>query len=208
MSSHPVQLRVTQPAHLQRLHVLIRLVLLAAIGTVGCSSLYWLLYLALPASAALLVSKRGSERYLADDAPRLSRALAWLAGAYGYLWLLTDELPSTEPPAAVELALVPGGAPTAGSALLRLVYSLPALLWLAILSFAAGVLWIVAAVWVLVFERAPAGLAELLATVLGYQFRLVAYHLSLVDRYPSLRDAAVFSGSSYTPRSDRLREPA
>ena len=208
MAPHPVQLRVTPPARLARIHVLIRLVLLAALGTLGWSSVYWLLYLALPAVAALLVAQKGSERYLAEDGARLVRALRWLAGAYGYLWLLTDELPGSEAPAAVELAVAPGGAPTAGSALLRLVYSLPAVLLLGVLSFAAGILWIVAAVWILVVERAPAGLADFFATVLGYQLRLAAYHLSLVDRYPSLRDAAAFSGSSYTPRSDRLQEPA
>lgn len=198
-TTHPVQLRVEPPPRLARIHVLIRLVLLAALGTLGCSSVYWLLYLAAPAAVALVVSQKGSERYLAESAPPVTRGLRWLAGAYAYLWLLTDEVPSTQ----VALELEPGGAPTPGSALLRLVYSLPALVLLALLSFAASVLWIVAALFILVAQRAPAGLSDFFAMTLRYQFRLAAYHLSLTDRYPSL-----LSESSYTPHSDRLREPA
>ncbi len=196
MTTHPVQLRVVPAPRLARIHVVIRLVLLAALGTIGCSSLYWLLYLALPALAALAVSQRGSERYLAEDGPRLLRALRWVAGAYAYLWLLTDEFPTTQAAGAVELEVATGGAPTPGSALLRLVYSLPALVLLAILSFAAGVLWIVAALWILVAQRTPAALADFFALVLAYQFRLVAYHLSLVDRDPSLEGTAASSAPS------------
>lgn len=206
-TTHPVHLRVEPAARLQRIHVLIRLVLLVALGALGGSSLYWLLYLALPAAVALAVSQAGSERYLAESGPRIARLLRWLAGAYAYLWLLTDAVPSTEPneerPSPVALEIEFGGAPTVGSALLRIVYSLPALILLSILSFAATILWIVAAIWILVAQRTPAGLADFFALTLRYQFRLIAYHLSLVDRYPSL-----VSESSYTSHSGQLREPA
>ena len=169
-TTHPVRLRVEPAPRLQRIHVVIRLVLLAALGTLGCSSLYWLLFLALPAGVALALSQAGSERYLAESAPRIARVLGWLAGAYAYLWLLTDELPSTaaqaERPAPVTLEIDAGGAPTIGSALLRLVYSLPALLLLSILSFAATILWLVAAIWILVAQRTPAGLSDFFALTL------------------------------------------
>jgi hypothetical protein len=188
MTTHPVQLRVDPPARLQRVHVLIRLVLLVALGMLGWSSLYWLLYLSLPALAAMLIASAGGERYLAEDAPRFSRALHWLAAAYAYLWMLTDALPDRE--GSVELTIASGGEPTAGSALSRLVTSLPALLLLALLSFAASVLWLVQAIVVLVRARPSTSLADFLELTLRYQFRLAAWHLSLVDRYPSLESAA------------------
>ena len=189
MTSHPVQLRVQPSAPMQRIHVVIRLVLLAALGMLGCSSLYWLLYLALPAVAALMLSSKGFERYLGDDAPAMTRALGWLAAAYAYLWLLTDSFPSGDVDGPVELQVEVGGKPTASSALLRLATSLPALLFLALLSFAASVLWVVGAIVILVRQRPPSAIADFLALTLRYQFRLVAYHLSLVERYPSLESA-------------------
>lgn len=190
MTPHPVQFHVEPPATMQRVHVVIRLVLLIALGTLGCSSLYWMLYLAIPAAVALFVAQADGPRYLAEDAPGIVRVLGWLARAYAYLWLLTDAPPLVEAPThPVQLEIATGGTPTAGSALLRLVYSLPALALLFVLSFVAGILWIVGALVILVRARPSAGVSDFLATTLRYQFRLVAYHLSLVDRYPAVTES-------------------
>jgi hypothetical protein len=197
MSPHPVRFQV-EPSRLARVHVVIRLALLAALAAIGCSSVYWLLYLAVPAVAALLVSRDRAERYLGDDAPGVIRVLRWLAGAYAYLWLLTDAMPTSEVGGPVELAVEVGGKPTANSALLRLVTSLPALLLLAILSMAAAMLWIVGAVTILATERVPAAITGFISMKLRYQFRFVAYHLSLVDAYPVLADSPL----THTPHSD------
>jgi hypothetical protein len=89
----------------------------------------------------------------------------------------------------VRLDVQPGGTPTPGSALSRLVTSIPSLLLLAILSFAACLLWLVQALVVLVRARPSSSIADFLALTLLYQFRLAAWHLSLVDRYPSLESA-------------------
>lgn len=183
---HPVRFRVEPPASMDRVHVLIRIALLAALGAVGCSSVYWLLYVALPAIAALLISQKGSERYLADDGHGIARALRWLAGAYAYVWLLTDTFPTSESGMPVDLEIEAGGSPTTASAVLRLLSSLPALLLLAVLSLAAAFLWPIGALLILVHRRIPAAIADFFALKVRYQFRLVAYHLSLVDEYPSL----------------------
>jgi hypothetical protein len=190
-TNHPVSFRVERPARLTRIHVLIRLALLMAIGTIGCSSVYWLLYLALPALVAIFVLQKGGEAYLAEDTPRIVRVLRWVAGAYAYLWLLTDVLPTTEIGGPVQLDVEVGGAPTPSSALSRLIYSLPALILAALLSLAAALLWLAGAVTILVNERIPVPIADFIALTLRYQARLMAYHLSLVERYPSLEDSSV-----------------
>ncbi len=191
MLSHPVHFRVVFPEQMNRIHVIIRLVLLAAIGAAGCSSLYWLLFLGLPALAALFIVQKGAPRYLEEDAPRVVRVLRWLAGAYAYLWLLTDAPPTGEASGQVELDVEPTGEPSAASALLRLLYSLPALVVLAVLSLVASLFWVAGALFIVVTRRVPIPIADFLAAVLRYQFRLIAYHLSLVDRYPSFEEADV-----------------
>jgi hypothetical protein len=190
MRSHPVHLHVERTRQPRRIHVVLRLVLLVAIGTVGVGALYWMLYLALPALVALAILHRGEGRYLAEDAPRVARILRWVAGAYAYLWLLTD-VPPTAEPGPVELHVEPGGAPTPTSALLRLVYSLPALVLVAVLSIVGSLGWAVGAVWILLFERLPGFIGDFLALTLRTELRLLAYHLSLVDAYPSLADDTV-----------------
>jgi len=196
MTPHPVQFCV-EPSRIDRVQVIVRLAVLVALGAIGCSSLYWVLYLALPAGAALMVSRDGGQQYLSKDTPGVVRVLRWLAGAYAYLWLLTDAVPTTEAGGPVDLTVEVGGNPTANSAMFRLVTSLPALLLLAILSMAAMVLWIVAAVFVLATERVPAGIRDFIGMKLRYQFRLVAYLLSLVDAYPVLAESPL----PHTPHS-------
>lgn len=190
MSDHPVRLDIEPPKQTARIHVVTRLVLLAAFAALGCSGIYWFLYLALPALAAIAILRKGGERYLTEDAPRIVRVLRWLASAYGYLWLLTDFLPTADG-SPVDLRIEVGGHPSAGSALLRLLFSLPALVLLVVLSAVAGIFWIAGAVLILLRERIPGPFADFLAFALRFQFQLVAYHLSLVERYPSLRTAAV-----------------
>jgi hypothetical protein len=176
---------------MERVQVVVRLVLMVALGALGYSSLYWVLYLALPAIAALLVSSKGPERYLAEDAPRIIRGLTWLAAAYAYLWMLTDAVPTGKSSGDVELEVETGGTPTARSALLRLVYSFPALILLALLSMLGTLLGLVGAICILVSRRLPHAIFSFLSLTLRYQFRLAAYHLSLVDRYPSFEEAPI-----------------
>lgn len=187
--NHPVQLRVERPQRIPRVHVIIRLALLLALGTLTWSSIYWLLYLVLPALVALLVTQRGGARYLAEDGPRIVRVLRWLAGAYAYLWLVADVLPTTETSGPVEFHVTVTGTPSVKSSLMRLLYSLPAVLLVVVLSCAGGLLWLVGAACILVNERLPDGIANFLVLTLRVQFRLLAYHLSLIDRYPSLEES-------------------
>jgi hypothetical protein len=172
-----------------RVHVLIRLLLLMALGAVGWSSIYWAAYLALPAVAALLVAQRGGDHYLTGDAPRIVRGLQWLAGAYAYLWLLTDAFPDVDGKETVRLEIRTTGQPTASSALIRLLSNLPAMIVLTVFSIVAGFLWVVGAIWILFVRRTPKFVFDFLCTTLRYQFRLIGYHLSLVDAYPSFEEA-------------------
>jgi hypothetical protein len=188
MSAHPVQFHV-QPTRMGRTHVAIRLAILLALSSIGCSSAYWLLFLALPVIAALLISRDGDRGYFDRDAPQAIRVLRWFAGAYAYLWLLTDATPADGARGPVELTVEVTGKPTVGSAFWRLLLSLPALLLLAALSIVAAVLWVVGALSVLAVGRVPAVIVDFVAMKLRYQFRLVAYHLSLVDVYPAVADS-------------------
>lgn len=187
---HPVQLDVARSARISRLQVLVRLVLLVAVGMLGWSSLYWALYLGLPAVAAMLILQKGPQRYQSEEGPRILRALRWLASAYAYLWLLTDTPPSSTA-GSVDLRIELDGRATAVSALARIISSVPAVLLLALLCPLAALLWVVGAVWILVSERLPDAIADFLELTLRFQFRLLAYHLSLVDRYPSCKAPAL-----------------
>ena len=151
----PVMFDVERPPVFGRVHVFLRVALLVAIGWIGHP--FGLLWLGLPVAAAILVSQKGGQRYLDEDGPTMARALNWVLGLLAYLALLTDELPGRgEHP--VRFQIDRSGAPTAGSALLRILYAIPSLIVLAILTFVGAIVWCLAALLVLVDENYPDGL--------------------------------------------------
>jgi hypothetical protein len=198
MLTHQVRLHVETPPRRDRIHLLLRIAVLAILGSICWSTVYWVAYLALPTVTALLISREGPIGYLKAEAPGIARALRWVAAAYAYLWLLTDDVPTSRSIASVHFEVDPSGAPSPGSAMLRLVKSVPAIFVAVVLTMVAGMLWVVAAVTILIAQRVPSSIVDFFAQVLRYRFRLAAYHLSLVDEYPSLTDAP----EMHMPHSD------
>jgi uncharacterized protein DUF4389 len=177
----PVTLDLVRPPAFQRAHVFLRVALVVVIGWIGHP--VGLLWLGLPVAAAILVSQKGGQRYLDESGPVVTRALRWLLELVAYLALLTDELPGEgEHPVRVQVER--SGSPTVGSALLRIVYAVPSLIALAILTFVGAIVWAIAAVLVLVGESYPESMWRFLRGLVRWEAWLLAYLASLVDHYP------------------------
>jgi hypothetical protein len=177
----PVTFDVDRPPVFQRAHVFLRVALLVVIGWIGHP--FGLLWLGLPVVAAILVSQKGGQRYLDESGPMITRALNWILDLVAYLALLTDQLPGQgEHP--VRFQIERSGSPTVGSALLRILYAIPNLIVLAILTFVGAIVWLIAVVLVLVNESYPGSLWRFLVGLVRWEANLLAYLASLVDRYP------------------------
>lgn len=185
MRDYPVQVDIHSPARFDRIQLLIRLALGIVLAWFGITAgwLACVLYGTLPLIAAIALSSIGTERYLADFAPRLWRVLAWLLQLSAFMALLVDRFPTAEEGDVVaDLRLT--GRPTLGSALVRLVTSIPSGLVLGVLACVAGVLCVISYATVLVGEHVPRSILAYQRGVLRWQARLVAYHASLVEEYP------------------------
>lgn len=180
-TSFPVGLDVERPQKFDRVQVVLRLALLVVVGWIGHP--VGLLWLGLPLVAAVLVSQKGGQRYLDEDGPTVTRVLNWILDLVAYLVLLTDELPG-QGRHPVRLQVERSGSPTVGSALLRLLYAIPSLIVLAVLTFVSGIIWVIAAILVLIDESYPDGLWRFQLGVVRWEARLLAYLASLVDHYP------------------------
>ena len=110
--------------------------------------------------------------------------MRWLVAADAYLRLLTDRFPTEAPERLVQFDVRTTGVPSVGTALLRLVYSIPSAVVLVILGIAATFTGIVAACFVLVQETYPEALYEFHRAYVRWVARLLAYHSSLVAEYP------------------------
>jgi hypothetical protein len=196
MDAHPVVFEVERPERWSRVQLLVRLVIFVALGFVN-APLIWLfgvLYLTLPLIAALYISQRGTEGYLAGPGANVLRALRWWNACIAYLVLLTDRFPtSDEDLAPVRLEVTVAGAPSVGSALVRLVTSLPELLVVAILWWIGSIVWLIAAATVLICECVPDFAWRYQRFVVGLQARMLVYHASLAERYPPIAEPRIVS---------------
>jgi hypothetical protein len=177
----PVTFDVERPPVFQRAHVFLRVGLLVVIGWIGHP--LGLLWLGLPLVAAIVVSQKGGQRYLDEDGPTVTRVLNWILDLVAYLALMTDQLPGRgEHP--VRFQVDRSGSPTVGSALLRILYAIPSLIVLAILTFVGAIVWVIAVVLVLVNENYPESLWRFLLGLVRWEACLLAYLVSLIDHYP------------------------
>ena len=185
-TAYPVTFDVARPEKFERPQVFLRILVAVILSILGGAIgwIFGLVYLVLPAVAAILVSQKGGEKYLAEDGPRVTGWLRWIVSFYAYLGILTDRFPTERPEEIVRFEVQTGGTPTVGSALLRLIYSIPSAIVLSILSIVSAVIWLIAAVMVLIQEKYPEGLYDFQRGILRWEARLLGYHASLVEQYP------------------------
>jgi uncharacterized protein DUF4389 len=173
---------VSYPQRFDRVQVVLRIVIIWLVALVGIP-FGWILYLGFPVLAAVEISQKDGARYLAEDGPRVTRWVGWVVAVMAYMWQLTDRLPgSGEAPARFEVK--PSGTPTVGSALLRIITAIPSAFVLALLMFVSAIVWVIAAVWILIAETYPESLYGFQRGVVRWTARLLAYLASLVADYP------------------------
>lgn len=185
-TAYPVTFDVARPEKFERPHVVIRVLLLLVLSFLA-GAIGWILgliYLVFPIIAAIFISNKGGEKYLEEDGPRVTGWLRWVLALYAYLGILTDRFPTERPEEIVRFEVSTEGSPTVGSALLRLIYSIPSALVLGLLGIVSAVIWIVAAIMVLIQESYSDGLYNFQRGILRWEARLLGYHASLVGQYP------------------------
>jgi hypothetical protein len=196
-SSYPVTLESRFSPRYDRIQVLYRVLWLAAIGllhqTLG--SLFVVLYLILPGAAAIAVTRNREAGFGEHDRDALVAVIDWAVSFYAYLLFVSDRFPSPTGNNATRLVVRPSGAPRVGSALARLLTTLPHAIVLGILGFCAGLVAFAMAVAVLVSEACPEGLRAFQRDVVAWIGRVLAYHASLVETYPPFS----LSGGEPTP---------
>jgi hypothetical protein len=186
MASYGATFDIAQPQKFDRVHIAIRLLILIILGILGgvIGWLYGAVYLAVPVAAAILISQRGAEQYLAGANQNMTKWLRYLLAFYVYMGLLTDRLPNEEPKETLHFEVATSGSPTAGSTLLRIILAIPSAIVLGLLGIVAGVLVLFAAIMILIQETYPEGVYNFLRGVVRWEARLFAYIASLVDEYP------------------------
>jgi len=184
----PVHLTVVQPARFTRMQLLLRVVVFCTLGLVGVSfvGLFLFAYLALPVYAAVRsATPEGAATYARDDRSRVLALLRWVAAVNAWVGLTTDRLPVRSPEESVALHVAgEASPPTTGSALARVLTGLPCLLVLMIVGCFGALVWLWAALTILIGERVGPVASAYLLGLQRWSVRLLTYQASLTDAYP------------------------
>ncbi len=178
-AAYPVVFDVARPQKFERPQLFLRIIVYFILSFV-----LGLAYLGFPVLAAIWISQKGSQKFLEEDGPKIKGWLRWIIALYAYLYILSDRFPSEGADENVHFDAQVGGSPSVGSALLRLIYSIPSALALGVLGWVATIIWIIAAVQILMSETYSPGLYDFQRGVVRWNARLLAYHASLVEPYP------------------------
>jgi hypothetical protein len=104
---------------------------------------------------------------------------------YAWFSLVTDRLPTRDPSETVALEVdATMSPPTPGAALLRVLTGLPSALALAVLAWIGGVVWVIAAILVLIKQSFGDWAYDYLAGLQRWTARLLVYQAALVETYP------------------------
>ena len=179
MDPYGVTFDITRPEKFEKGQVIMRIIVYIFLGWVPAVA-----YFALPIMAALGVSSKGSQRFLAEDGERMKHWVAVLTGLMAFMYSASDKLSFDKPEEAIRLEIQTRGTPSVGSALLRIFLSIPSFIVLGVLGWVAGIIWLIATVMILVQDNYPEDLFNFLRGYLRWTARLLAYHSSLVDGYP------------------------
>jgi hypothetical protein len=179
--SLPVTLNAQFPPVFRREQVFLRLILVVLIGWVIHP--IGLLWLGVPAVAAILIAKKSGQRYIDEDGPTVIRGLTAILAVIAYFALVTDRLPGRDDP-VVQFQVERTGTPTVGSTLIRIVLAIPSLAVLAVITLLGAIVSVCAVVLILIDERYPENLWRFLLGIVRWDANVLAYLASLTDRYP------------------------
>jgi hypothetical protein len=182
MAAYPVTFNLERPEKFDRAQVVIRILVLILLSFI--SGILGLIYLAVPVFAAILISQKGAETYLREKGGTMMTLLRWYFAIYSYLLLLTDRFPTEKPEELVTFDVSPEGSPSVGSALLRIIFSIPSAIVVGLLGIVGFVIAIIAVIMILIQENYSEGLYDFQAGIMRWQARLMGYHASFVDQYP------------------------
>jgi hypothetical protein len=176
---------VQPPKEFDKAQVALRIVIILVLAFIQVGSIvFGGAYLILPVMAAVLISQKGAQQYLAEAATGPVKWLRYVMMFYAYMALATDKLTTQDPEQVIKLEITPTGSPTVGNALLRIILGIPHAIVLGFLGIVFAVVWLISAVSIFVNGSYPEWASGYIRGYLRWNARVFAYMASLVDEYP------------------------
>ena len=183
--AYPAVFDIQPPKQFDKAQVILRIAIVLVLSFLQIGNIvFGGAYLVLPILAAVMISQKGAQKYLEAAQTGPVKWLRYIMMFYAYMALATDKLQTQDPEQIVQLNVTPGGSPSVGQALLRIILAIPHAIVLALFGIAFVLIWLVAAASILVNGTQPSWTEDFIRGYLRWNARLLAYMASLVDEYP------------------------
>src|SRR5438552_7469871 len=136
MANYPVTFDIAYPQKMDRVQIAIRIGILIILSFI-LNPVFGAMWFVIPIVAAIMISQRGGENYVAEADENMTKWLRLLMAAHAYLGLVTDRLPNEEPRETLTFEVRRTGTPSAGQTLLRIILGIPHYFVLGLLSIVA-----------------------------------------------------------------------
>lgn len=198
--SFPVGFDISQPEKFQRVQIALRFIIIFLFIIINPLYYFYLfLFLLIPFVSSILISQKGAERYLQESNTNITKWLSYLVGFNAYLGILTDKLPIENVLTHFTLKVHPGGKPTIGDPLLRIILAFPHYLVLIIISIPFIVFYPLAAIFILATENYPLFLYNYFRGFVRWQTRVYYYLTAVIEEYPPFSFAENTKSETHTP---------
>ncbi len=200
--AYPATFGIQPPKQFDKAQVILRIAIVFVLSFLQVGNIiFGGAYLVLPIVAAVMISQKGAQKYLEEAQSGPVKWLRYIMMFYSYMALATDKLQTQEPEQVVQLNVTPSGSPSVGQALLRIILAIPHAIVLFFVGIAFVIVWLIAAVSILINGTQPAWTEDFIRGYLRWIARLLAYMASLVQEYPpfSFSDGDAGAPASATP---------
>lgn len=175
-TGYPVSISVpTPPERFERIGVLFRIV-------ASWLPIPTVLFL-LPFISAYQISKHKAD-FHANYGESYRSLLNWVGSFYAWMFFLSDDFPPWGEDGTARLDVQFSGAPTIGTALLRLIMVIPAGIFLYLVGIVGAIIMMISGIVVLFTEKVPEFSEPWQRKNLQLTMRVLAYYGALVEEYP------------------------
>ena len=183
-SQYPVGIEIEQSDEFDRMGALLRILAYILTGWVLSAGLMLVIFLSVPLVTGLLIARATPRGFYDRYGGTYVRILRTTTAIYAWLLFVTDRFPvwAEDRPVTVAMRQLPS--PTVGEAILRTLLVIPHVLLWSFLDLIGHIFAVGAFVWIIFTGRPPEIVKKINVAISAYFGRMLAYYLSLVDRYP------------------------
>ncbi len=181
---YPIGIEIEHSDEFDRMRAVLRILAYILTGWVLSAGWILIIFVSVPLVTGLLIARATPSGFYDRYGGTYVRILRTATAIYAWLLFVTDRFPvwAEDRPVTVAMRQLPS--PTVGEAIVRTLLVIPHVILWSFLDLIGHIFAVGAFIWIIFSGRPPEIVQKINVAISAYFGRMLAYYLSLVDRYP------------------------